>query len=113
MSMIACACTVALQEIVDETDRYIDNLRLQRVNAALLTSNLPRHLRKCAPRFPSLTLRPRHDAPSVLHAAHGLIARPAAPIALRINWSALRAGLLLQRFVWSMVLLGMATVRLL
>ena len=34
---------------MDETDRYIDNLRLQRVNAALLTSNLPRHLRKCAP----------------------------------------------------------------
>ena len=40
---------LVLQEIVDETDRYIDNLRLQRVNAALLTSNLPRHLRKCAP----------------------------------------------------------------
>lgn len=35
-----------LQEIVDETDRYIDNLRLQRVNAALLTSSLPKHLRK-------------------------------------------------------------------
>lgn len=38
-----------LQEIVDETDRYIDNLRLQRVNAALLTSSLPKHLRKCVP----------------------------------------------------------------
>ncbi|CAL8470532.1 g10074 [Coccomyxa elongata] len=36
------------QEIVDETDRYIDNLRLQRVNAALLTSSLPKHLRKLA-----------------------------------------------------------------
>ncbi|CAL5220421.1 g2433 [Coccomyxa viridis] len=36
------------QEIVDETDRYVDNLRLQRVNAALLTSRLPKHLRKIA-----------------------------------------------------------------
>lgn len=33
---------------MDETDRYVDNLRLQRVNAALLTSNLPKHLRKYA-----------------------------------------------------------------
>ncbi len=38
----------SVQEIVDETDRYVDNLRLQRVNAALLTSRLPKHLRKCA-----------------------------------------------------------------
>ena len=40
--------TVCVQEIVDETDRYVDNLRLQRVNAALLTSNLPKHLQKYA-----------------------------------------------------------------
>ena len=33
---------------MDETDQYIDNMRLQRVNAALLTSSLPKHLRKCA-----------------------------------------------------------------
>lgn len=44
----ALTLILVLKEIVDETDRYIDNLRLQRVNAALLTSNLPRHLRKCA-----------------------------------------------------------------
>ena len=39
---------------MDETDRYVDNLRLQRVNAALLTSRLPKHLRKCAPHVPCL-----------------------------------------------------------
>lgn len=38
--------TSDMQEIVDETDRYVDNMRLQRVNAALLTSSLPKHLRK-------------------------------------------------------------------
>ena len=38
--------TFNMQEIVDETDRYVDNMRLQRVNAALLTSSLPKHLRK-------------------------------------------------------------------
>ncbi|KAK9826092.1 hypothetical protein WJX81_001533 [Elliptochloris bilobata] len=32
-------------EIVDETDQFIDNLGLQRVNATLLFSSLPRHLR--------------------------------------------------------------------
>ena len=37
---------------MDETDQYVDNLRLQRVNAALLTSRLPKHLRKCAPGQP-------------------------------------------------------------
>ena len=42
----------AAQEIVDETDQYIDNMRLQRVNAALLTSTLPKHLRKCASQRP-------------------------------------------------------------
>jgi hypothetical protein len=36
-------------EIVDETDQFIDNLGLQRVNATLLLSSLPRHLRLCAP----------------------------------------------------------------
>ena len=35
-------------EIVDETDQFIDNLGLQRVNATLLFSSLPRHLRLCA-----------------------------------------------------------------
>ncbi len=45
-----------LQEIVDETDRYIDNMRVQRVNAALLTSNLPRHLRKYADKTPCMPL---------------------------------------------------------
>ena len=37
---------------MDETDQYIDNMRLQRVNAALLTSSLPKHLRKCASERP-------------------------------------------------------------
>ena len=54
---------VVLQEIVDETDRYIDNLRLQRVNAALLTSNLPRHLRKCEPFTWGLLCGPSRVAP--------------------------------------------------
>ena len=42
----------AVQEIVDETDQFIDNMRLQRVNAALLTSSLPKHLRKCVSEQP-------------------------------------------------------------
>ena len=54
---------MVLQEIVDETDRYIDNLRLQRVNAALLTSNLPRHLRKCEPFTWGLLCGPSRVAP--------------------------------------------------
>ena len=37
---------------MDETDQYIDNMRLQRVNAALLTSSLPKHLKKCASKRP-------------------------------------------------------------
>ena len=40
-------------EIVDETDKFVDNERLQRVNAALLLRSLPRHLRKCV--FNSVT----------------------------------------------------------
>lgn len=35
-------------EILDETDRYVDNLRRQRVNANKLLAALPPHLRKCA-----------------------------------------------------------------
>ena len=33
-------------EILDETDRYVDNLRRQRVNAHKLLTSLPPHLRK-------------------------------------------------------------------
>ena len=33
-------------EILDETDRYMDNMRSQRVNTHYLLSKLPPHLRK-------------------------------------------------------------------
>lgn len=33
-------------EIVDETDQFIDNLHVERVNAALLARGLPPHLRR-------------------------------------------------------------------
>ena len=36
-------------EILDETDRYVDNLRRQRVNAHNLLAGLPPHLRKWVP----------------------------------------------------------------
>lgn len=35
-----------LQEIVDETDRYVDREQMQRVNAGKLVRNLPPRLRK-------------------------------------------------------------------
>ncbi|KAK9820620.1 hypothetical protein WJX72_012381 [[Myrmecia] bisecta] len=34
------------QEIVDETDQYVDNERMEKVNAALMVKNLPLRLRK-------------------------------------------------------------------
>ena len=36
------------QEILDETDRYVDNLRQHRVNARRLLQGLPPRLQKCA-----------------------------------------------------------------
>lgn len=44
-----CLEELIQQEIVDETDRYIDNEQRQRVNAQLMLRNLPPRLRKSAP----------------------------------------------------------------
>ena len=41
-----CPCRLLQIEIVDETDQFIDNVRTQRVNAAVLVHNLPPHIRK-------------------------------------------------------------------
>ena len=41
-----CLEELIQQEIVDETDRYIDNEQRQRVNAHLMLRNLPPRLRK-------------------------------------------------------------------
>lgn len=41
-----CLEELIQQEIVDETDRYIDNEQRQRVNAQLMLRNLPPRLRK-------------------------------------------------------------------
>lgn len=43
-------------EIVDETDRYVDNMHSERVNAALLRRSLPPHLRRV---LSTRTLLPR------------------------------------------------------
>ena len=43
-----CLEELIQQEIVDETDRYIDNEQRQRVNAQLMLRNLPPRLRKSA-----------------------------------------------------------------
>ncbi len=40
------------QEIVDETDQFVDNNRSQRVNAQFLMRNLPKHLRGYEPPAP-------------------------------------------------------------
>lgn len=50
-----CLEELIQQEIVDETDRYVDNEQRQRVNAQLMLRNLPR-LRKYAAPFPPLPL---------------------------------------------------------
>lgn len=42
-----CLEELIQQEIVDETDQYIDNEQRQRVNAQLMMRNLPPRLRKC------------------------------------------------------------------
>lgn len=39
-------------EILDETDRYVDNLRRQRVNVHKLLAGMPPHLRKYVPCSP-------------------------------------------------------------
>lgn len=44
-----CLEELIQQEIVDETDRYIDNEQRQRVNAQLMLRTLPPRLRKSAP----------------------------------------------------------------
>lgn len=49
-----CLEELIQQEIVDETDRYIDNEQRQRVNAQLMLRNLPPRLRKSAPFHSSL-----------------------------------------------------------
>lgn len=41
-----CLEELIQQEIVDETDQYIDNEQRQRVNAQLMLRNLPPRLRK-------------------------------------------------------------------
>ena len=41
-----CLEELIQQEIVDETDRYIDNEQRQRVNAQLMLRSLPPRLRK-------------------------------------------------------------------
>ena len=49
-----CLEELIQQEIVDETDRYVDNEQRQRVNAQLMLRNLPPRLRKyVAPPPPS------------------------------------------------------------
>ena len=54
-----CLEELIQQEIVDETDRYVDNEQRQRVNAQLMLRNLPPRLRKCVPPPPPpLTLLP-------------------------------------------------------
>ena len=42
-----CLEELIQQEIVDETDQYIDNEQQQRVNAQLMMRSLPPRLRKC------------------------------------------------------------------
>lgn len=37
------------QEIVDETDKYVDNIRTQPPTTSFLMKNLPKHLHSCAP----------------------------------------------------------------
>jgi len=44
-----CLEELIQQEIVDETDRYVDNEQRQHVNAQLMLRNLPPRLRKYAP----------------------------------------------------------------
>lgn len=41
-----CLEELIQQEIVDETDRYVDNEQRQRVNAQLMLRNLPPRLRR-------------------------------------------------------------------
>ena len=47
---LLCSCQqpvlLLLQEIVDETDRYVDREQMQRVNAGKLVRSLPPRLRK-------------------------------------------------------------------
>jgi len=59
-----CLEELIQQEIVDETDRYVDNEQRQRVNAQLMLHNLPPRLRKyVAPSPPwSPQLCPQHPA---------------------------------------------------
>ena len=47
-----CLEELIQQEIVDETDRYVDNEQRQRVNAQLMLRNLPPRLRKYVARPP-------------------------------------------------------------
>ena len=54
-----CLEELIQQEIVDETDRYIDNEQRQRVNAQLMLRNLPPRLRKSAPFHTRLCLGAR------------------------------------------------------
>ena len=52
-----CLEELIQQEIVDETDRYVDNEQRQRVNAQLMLRNLPPRLRKyCLPPPPPCAL---------------------------------------------------------
>jgi hypothetical protein len=53
-------------EIVDETDQFVDNMHLERVNAALLARGLPAHLRRV---LPSRNMVPRIGSAAFMAAA--------------------------------------------
>ena len=60
-----CLEELIQQEIVDETDRYVDNEQRQRVNAQLMLRNLPPRLRKYVAPTPPL---PPRSPPCALNA---------------------------------------------
>ncbi len=57
-----CLEELIQQEIVDETDRYVDNEQRQRVNAQLMLRNLPPRLRKYVAPPPPHSLCTQHPA---------------------------------------------------
>ena len=81
---------------MDETDRYVDNLRLQRVNAALLTSRLPKHLRKFAPCLlrPCITIAPPKTA-CLVHLNRAMVPKLGTCKAAPSAWEVVLLGVVL------------------